>query len=599
MKKVILSFLFALSFANGVYAQSAFVQAGKRWHIEELSPKTLMSMNYFTGVDSSYDLYFAEDGSTKVDGKEYMHLTYQDGSYGNGRNLDGQTAALLREDEGKVYLYNEKESRDVLLYDFTLDMNDEFELESADCQTKYRCKVTNVDYKETNGKKLKCITFEYTSENGTSGTFNWTEGTGASTPIYHLSNEEVGGYESLVAYVTIPGSSVLYNRFDMTGFCGQQLVLGKEVAGNDLKDNLNYEFVDEQTLHVYGTMWISGGPDQYVYCMTNARHISLEVTSLREDGSIGAYEVDLYFKGFFQDGTYYIKDSNGEHAVVKETTDIASSVPSMLEGNPEWIYYNGPTWSGDMDEVIRPFLNIEFYRYFLDGEEELNGKKYKKVYSDRVKINYYGEVTEEDYHQYKWGIREEGGKIYADYETCKSKFIYHEIDFYKPTEDGEVVMYDFTLQKGDRIESYGDRAEYVEQNPYIEVSQSGYETIYNGEDRYYYAIWNEKNIAGIGAVNRYLLSPIPHVFVSPTPNITQLDLFIQNGEIVYKAPEEATRDQGAYRPNPFYDISNSVELFMAEKNTAPSPIYDLTGRRLNSLPKSGMYIQGGKVKVAR
>lgn len=37
----------------------------------------------------------------------------------------------------------------------------------------------------------------------------------------------------------------------------------------------------------------------------------------------------------------------------------------------------------------------------------------------------------------------------------------------------------------------------------------------------------------------------------------------------------------------------------AKTPPASSPIYDLTGRLLNSLPKSGMYIQGGKVKVAR
>ena len=68
--------------------------------------------------------YFAwEKNLFERDGRNYEAL------YSKTDDGAEQIEGLLREEDGRVYLYNERQGREILLYDFTLDVGDEIDLE--------------------------------------------------------------------------------------------------------------------------------------------------------------------------------------------------------------------------------------------------------------------------------------------------------------------------------------------------------------------------------------------------------------------------------------------------------------------------------------
>lgn len=140
------------------------------------------------------------------------------------------------------------------------------------------------------------------------------------------------GYMGIPFYATYSDGRYIPIHVDDHRIHGQQLVLGKEVTSEIPEDrwghdDLKYEFVDEHTLHVYGTMWTKRNPNQYIYLTGVQVDVSpcptfefkFEVDELEPQVEReGAYTVDLYFGGFgplFLGSVYRFTDSEGVHVV--------------------------------------------------------------------------------------------------------------------------------------------------------------------------------------------------------------------------------------------------------------------------------------------
>ncbi len=120
---------------------------------------------------------------------------------------DGDNTCLLREDSGFVYRYDEVNKIEKLLFDFTLELGDIFEVEGSAYDCCDVCvnqvygfsggdlTVIGVDFLELAGASRKVITFD---EMGWGGNFQWIEGIG-----------NISGFDFMWEQVDITDGSLL------------------------------------------------------------------------------------------------------------------------------------------------------------------------------------------------------------------------------------------------------------------------------------------------------------------------------------------------------------------------------------------------------
>lgn len=346
------SILFALCMlmASNAFAQTKpFIEKGKSWHLRFYSIYSMETGDIIlNGPDADYDCAFTDDCGVTFNGVEYQRLTYKNVKSDNYTALlkDGGTVAILREDNGRVYQYNPDNDREVLLYDFTLNEGDEFELEHLSGSGTYQCKVEDVSYVEYNGQRLKSIliTSRY------SGAYNneepvrtrWTECIGGDIPVCQpaVDNELVlNGGVTCVAYITYTDCTYIPVPIDYTWVKGRRLTVNEDAShgtvpeGQYGRDDLKYELTGDNMLHVYGTMWTSCSPNQYLYLVGRqsapdvCRFAFEKVVIEPVVDSQEAHYVDLYFEdNLLFDGNVavYVMDNEGEHRVVKAGTSVSA-----------------------------------------------------------------------------------------------------------------------------------------------------------------------------------------------------------------------------------------------------------------------------------
>lgn len=190
----------------------------------------------------------------------------------------------------------------------------------------------------------------------------------------------------------------------------------------------------------------------------------------------------------------------------------------MLSENAQWIYYHN--WSFD---------DVDLYGYSMAGGLAYHTIHNTANYSDKsYYVLYYDEamfasrqvvrkaVEDDDIINGGVRIREEGGRVYVVYKDylalCERWNNYYEFnkDYipYEQTEEGELVLYDFTMQVGDRfgsVEGYED----------ILVRSIDNMTDRNGVVRKLFTLSNGcKVVEGIGCITpgRMLLN-----YLNPSP----------------------------------------------------------------------------------
>lgn len=279
----------------------------------------------------------------------------------------------------------------------------------------------------------------------------------------------------------------------------------------------------------------------------------------------------------------------------------------MLEGNPEWSYYELYQGVKRVDgEPVRDYI-LTFYRFYLDGQKEINGKTYHCVYKQTKERD--EEMTAPEYC---YGVREEAGKVYADYNEFVSDKWFQGFMPYEITPDSEVVVYDFTKELNDTFYYYVtplmDKVVATDK-----IESVGELTLADGSKRKLLNTGMSSYVDGIGSVNSNGLLTHHLDIVKIATNGYRwynLNWFKQNGEYVYKAPDytgDPSTEEQSYttfkNEDPFFeDEVNGIDRVLNDtpsSKPADTYIYDLTGRRLNGKPERGIYIQGGKKYIIK
>lgn len=259
---------------------------------------------------------------------------------------------------------------------------------------------------------------------------------------------------------------------------------------------------------------------------------------------------------------------------------VSSQNIEMLSGNPQWWY--GQYYYGKFSDAgLNTLINDDEFGFLETG-----GKKYHLIY--QIEEAYAG-------HEllylpiFPLGIREEGGKVYVLYKDYKEQ-VERLSDHMKSimpipflqTSETELLLYDFTLQVGDR---------YPTSDTYEEIYVEKLEAVIcdDGKSRKLFTLTNGLQILeGIGCLNSkygdllYYLYPSEVWRYNTDYFDNRLYICVNSGEVVYKDPSSQTM----------------VKNIQQQNNTNGSTWYDLSGRRLSAPPARGLYIEDGKVKAS-
>lgn len=332
MKRILTSLFTILLALTGTTAQVAsyhpFVERGKYWCVHGFCMGTEHTVtNYYFSLE---EINFERNGHVY----EQLRARSDDG--------DDRFVGWLREENQRVYLYDESAGKEFLTYDFSLQEGDSFEPECGDYRN---CEVTKVDTITLNGQQLRTITFDandIASDAAVRSEVTWIEGIGSRTgPLDGLYSDHLANsWSRQVAYAS--GSTYLPLSFSdpYNGWWGQNLVKGREADTDNQQDDLRYELVqdpnqDSYVLHVNGIMHLSQG-DNYICCSRKnadeAGKYKLYLSSWPvfnqfdsnelADPAMATYHVDLYFPSFQPEQRYVVVDNSGEHSVaVRSVSD--------------------------------------------------------------------------------------------------------------------------------------------------------------------------------------------------------------------------------------------------------------------------------------
>jgi len=420
-----------------------FVEIGKSWDV-------VISYDapYYGGSISS----FAVEEEVERDGKSYVHAR---------RYLpvecEVQEAGLFREENRRVYNYDEKAGRDIMMYDFSLKEGDTFTYEFGLDQP-VNCKVLKQGWL-TEGPQIatSCTltpdntldikyrwlhTWTIGRDNGSGGydeIATWVEGIGALENVFGLIDNGYMKFDYSLAYVVRKDKETGYdkNAYLPFSFCdkfmhGCNLPTGKENEMEDDKHHkLTYELEGDR-LHIYGEAFTQCGPYNYVYFYEKPTDDPLVHSIAFQPWGVWSvadcmalHATNFYVPGFDPNINYIVIDNHGEEHPVINKTPQNEYRPFVEEGK---VWKTG-------DTSVNPVQSVAFY--YFDGDTIINGKVCKQMMCQL----YYGP----DYHNDAITFPIPALRyIGAWYEEDK-KVYYYDIN------NQLKMMYDFALEANDTL----------------------------------------------------------------------------------------------------------------------------------------------------
>ena len=451
-----------------------FVELGKVWHVVS----TDANPNYVHRPEKYW--MFAE---VERDGKTYAHTCLLDDVM-----TIWQDAGLFREENRRVYKYDENTGKEIMLYDFSLKEGDTFTYGVFNCKVLKQgwlaegpkiLSCTNpasADTLETKYRQLRTWTIGL--DNGT-GEYQeittWVEGVGALENTFSPLDRD--GRKSCLAYVERKdnrtdylGNQYLpfsfYNISDVFGqIHGCNLPIGASYYFEDWHHQLTYELEGDR-LHVYGKAYTQCGLNNYAYFYEkptddpSIHKVEFEIQEVEPIATCAfLHAIDFYVSGFDPNLNYVVVDNQGmEHPVINKNKQMAYR--PFIEDDKVWIVrvYSDNASNDQYTE----------YLYF-DGDTIINGQTAKRMLYDRVDSKY--DTTGE----YLGAWYEQDKKVYyADNWQQQFK-----------------LLYDFTLSSGDSI-SINDYIKYVVNK--LSGSIPGFKGTYydlGGEERWFEGVGSE------------------------------------------------------------------------------------------------------------
>ena len=282
---------------------------------------------------------------------------------------------------------------------------------------------------------------------------------------------------------------------------------------------------------------------------------------------------------------------------------------SMLGGNPIWVFYKYVGF------INAPYEKNAYFVYYANGDTVVNNKQYVKLYRDTylykgITLNEFSgdEMIDDGLEAL---LREDNNRIYAE----TSFFEKRNRKYYKAFEllDDELVLYDFNvMSQGNDICLWQDDIQTSKRFVRVDMvsledgtSRPLYKYYNYDKDMYRFMPANLEVIDHIGCRNmplgllNYFLEPE----LSAKPSNTEwlgikLNIFIQNGKIVYKAPAED------YIELNWVDklITTKIENVYAKQSQDDAVLekevvnfYNLQGQRITTLQKGLNILDGKKI----
>ena len=424
-----------------------FVELGKQWNV--VIP---YGEPYYGGSISGFQMI----EEVERDGKAYAHTQ---------RNLyaecEVQEAGLFREENRRVYKYDETTGRDIMMYDFSLKEGDTFTYEFGYDQP-VNCKVLKEGWLEDGPdivssstsnpdgtldikyRKLRTWTIGRENESGEYEEIaTWVECIGALENVFGLIDNGLMKFDNSLAYVQRKYDEEDYRdngylpiSFYSISMHGCNLPTSEtNEEYNDKLHHLSYEMEGDR-LHIYGDVYAQCGPNNYAYFYElppefynmptddpSVRIIEFLLWEVAPVADCMAYHhTDFYVTGFDPNLNYYVSDNNGEiHPIINKAPQMAYR--PMIEDGKVWKVGSA---IGISDDIVKM---VDYY--YFDGDTIINGKTCKQMMFQRY--------VSPDYLDYDQSKQPSLDYVGAWYEEDKKVYLYYK------GQQSMRMMYDFSL----------------------------------------------------------------------------------------------------------------------------------------------------------
>ena len=503
-----------------------FIEKGKKWHV--------FTTPYLEGGFEKF-MTFEE---VEHNGKTYVHV------YRMGEMLDyARDEGMFREENRRVYKYDEIEGRELLMYDFSLKEGDTFtyELISGLPQT---CKVLKQGWLDDGPYMIspyhyrKLRTWTIGRDNGL-GEYHeiatWIEGVGTLENMFcpfstgmcsHLFFVERQDDET--AY--FENTYLPFSCYNIYGYFGQihgcDLPTGKEDFWEDGHHQLTYE-LEGNRLHIHGKVLTQCGPNNYAYFyekptddpLVHKIEFSIQEVEPTMD-CMALHETDFYVSGFDPNLNYIVVDDYGEeHPVINKTPQ--DEYRPFIEDDKVW---KVGALAGNPVQLVK--------YYYFDGDTIINGRTCKQMMCQV----YYGPdypnlylIDPSPYLSYAGAWYEEDQKVY----------------FCSAISNQFELMYDFSIDANDSLRI--NNLSYVvgpRQTGGIEGFKGVYRDIrmcgYEGQS-YHATFWLE----GVGCIHGPISHPGDPIFGDdPAPHFL-MECYVGDEVIYFDGAEDGATPAGA------------------------------------------------------
>ena len=426
-----------------------FVELNKQWHV--VSSPTFSSCHL--------EKYWMSE-EVEHDGKQYIQTYLIDDEKGTYKK-----EGLYREENRRVYKYDEIVGREIMLYDFSLKEGDTFTYE-LNRHYSANCKVLKQGWLEDGPDIVSSCT------SNPDGTLDikyrklrtWTIALDNDPDEYNVDGvvatwvECVGTLDNMFTYTFMVGTMsclayierkdyetdneyLPFSLYQMYGpVYGCNLPTGKAELSEDGHHQLTYELEGDR-LHIYGKVLTHGGPNNYAYFFeettddNSVRKLHFNIKEIEplpdpKPDSDGMYlhPTDFYVPGFNPNRNYYVIDNQGvEHPVINKTPQMIYR--PMIEDDK--------VWKVGSKKIKDNLVKLVGYYYF-DGDTIIGGKTCKKMmFQQYVTPDYpeYDAVIRFPLLQYVGAWYEEDKKVYFCNEGSK------QMD----------IKYDFSIEANDTL----------------------------------------------------------------------------------------------------------------------------------------------------
>lgn len=424
-----------------------FVEFPKQWNVvtADANPNYVCSFENYSMFEQ-----------VEHNGRTYIRTCLM-----NDEQCTAEDVGLFREEERRVYKYDETSGRDIMLYDFSLKEGDTFTYEYGLAEP-VNCKVLKQGWLD-DGPKVKCSntpgagtsddgyrplrTWTIGYENSPGAEYQevatWVECVGAIGNMFSSFSDD--GTKYYLAYVERRESHTdyseneylpfsLYNIFDAHGqIHGCDLPTGEEDYPDDGDHQLTYELEGDR-LHIYGKAFTQCGPNNYAFFheretddpLTHKIYFWIQEAAPLVN-CVGLHATDIYVPGFDPNLNYIVEDNQGkEHPVINKTSQPAYR-PFIEEGK---VWKVGFGLGSPVQMVVY---------YYFDGDTIIDGKSCKKMMCQRY-------VSPEHPDYYLISQTPSQSDMGAWYEEDMKVYVFDD-------EDKQFqLMYDFSAEANDTLQ---------------------------------------------------------------------------------------------------------------------------------------------------